>query len=926
MVAFSWATIPTTILYQGRVLNFSDQKPVEGQFAANFKVVLYQSSNGTRATTFIKSINNVVVQDGLFSLEIPIEENELLDQVGVAMPLPDFSSPYEIEVLIGDKNRGGLIGRQVFHSVPYAYSAKSASYLNRLGPDGYALVSHSHATPGTAVFEIDASQEAKTNSDQFVIVNSSATTVFKVDQDSKVISMGKIQATSHIVISNNLSTVTTMGGSKFPLQITKNGDFIGNGDISPSLNEVVTKLSVTGALKTSGGYFKPTLNRDPLFTYDYKDTFQTSLLIEDSLTLKRVSTDAVQMVGAENIIANAHNLEGHKLFESQMGANVATLVSKLPLNVFSNGSYKRVWTTQATVFNADHLHTHELSSNSVLEFPTVDGGVIESRHIGDGTLVDADFSSSDKISSSRLGTISKTGAIDLNALPTGNFGVALKTGSNQFLDINRKKGELIVNEFDGIKAKGLSLISNSNVNDVPVTTVLTIRGGGANNSSEMTYKFFSNGEFLLSDNVSLETTRIRLKRTGSMADRFVVTGPAMVIRPPAGEEASFFDGDDIEDGQILGEDFVNGAITTLKFKNFSISDSSFRTGGAGNNQFTFTNTSFKTSTLTSKSFGAGSLTTVAFGVDFETDKLKDLSISGEDFVDSTIKAADFVANSITSDKVCTGLGKCIESSKWAPDTIVSSKFAASAVTGGELSTGTITDVRLAASVLTARTAPMKITTDATFEQHRMFRLNNESSSNPGVFLEMESIDNTGVALSLLNGEGRPYFKIRNDSSFNMGYITGSAGPMYLVTVTTKFLAPLVGVEDKNGNCGNADSDMTRIRNVLSSTSQTTYANCISAQANHGMVPLSYLNAMAVCNSRGYKLCEVSDYLAACQNGKLEKNVAYMTNDLSLNVGPPLNPVMFTNKSWTATPCNTEGDIDVTVTPDTNLNFRCCLKE
>ena len=118
------ATVPKSIVYQGRLLDHETLKPVQGNFTKNFLVLIRKLSSPDQATAPLlsRSINDVIINDGLFTLTINI------DSVGNE-PILTFDETYFLEVIMGDQSSGGKVGQQVLFSTPYAMGSKNVLQL-----------------------------------------------------------------------------------------------------------------------------------------------------------------------------------------------------------------------------------------------------------------------------------------------------------------------------------------------------------------------------------------------------------------------------------------------------------------------------------------------------------------------------------------------------------------------------------------------------------------------------------------------------------------------------------------------------------------------------------------------------------------------------------------------------------------------------
>ena len=237
--------VPKSIVYQGRLLDHETLKPVQGNFTKNFLVLIRKLSSPDQASAPLlsRSINDVIINDGLFTLTINI------DSVGNE-PILTFDEPYFLEVIMGDQSSGGKVGQQVLFSTPYAMGSENVLQLNGNEPSAYVLSSHGHSSPGTSSFLIDGSnQTLGGNEPQFIITNDNGT-VFSVIEDGTINSVRNIRASTDVITNDYLMTGANLDDQETVIQVIKITD---TGDLIANHESFKGTLSVGGQLKVTGG-------------------------------------------------------------------------------------------------------------------------------------------------------------------------------------------------------------------------------------------------------------------------------------------------------------------------------------------------------------------------------------------------------------------------------------------------------------------------------------------------------------------------------------------------------------------------------------------------------------------------------------------------------------------------------------------------
>jgi len=883
----SFAEVPTVLIYQGRLLDHSTLKPPEGSLgqALDFRVLIRRVSQPSPSVPPLLNqvLTGVVVQDGLFTLPIDISQG--------AQGVLTFDEPYFLEVLIGDSRNGGKIGQQSFRTVPYAFGSQNSLQLNSLEPESYSVITHNLTELKAASFVIDKSAEAKANEDQLIIKNDSSGTsrdVFVVDEDGNLKSVRNLSLTSFVESSDSLDIrrVNSKAVEVSVIKATNNGDFIAMDPEFPG------KLSVGGTLRVSG-----ILSIPNSFTDAQKSTHTVEIQGETILRelLQFTSGSSIEVLGTTNPVGFSHILEDHLQTEnSTMLSRLVTLTSNV--NVDSS------------------FHTHVLQNGEVNDF---NPDAVDGIHIADGSLQNIDFQdaiAASLIEDTKLAAISTAGKVALSAVPPD---VVRTDIDNDFTRVFPQT----LNSFDRLKSKGLTIRStrsDTNVNAFPLFEAL------ADDEVSFEYRILSNGDLTYISRKSSPIATFGIINGANKDDDLQFRTQNIEFTDlDGGTSLSYFSGSMVQDGTIEGADLANGAVDQNLLKNFDVSDP---VAGVGTLNFSTSAVSEDKllGSLTSRVFSgnpapavtagkieAGTLQSAAFGSgSVLTTDLADGAVAFDDFASGSVTDDDLEDGSVTTDKFFEGLS--------VSDLVQGEDFGSDAVSSDKLSTLTgslIEGEQLAAEVLRTRALPMKITTSVS----EVITLSNLNALNPMKFLQLEVVNfssdsNYSAAVEFLDSNDERVFSLNNNGTISMSISTGSIIP---VTLEPPLMAAWFRTTDSDSNCGLKDSRME----PLVGSGSDLRSDCISKTANHGFgVPLAYKEAMMVCQSQGYQLCDVNQAVMSCSQQKLSTGESLLLR----NLAEPSTAMTFRVLDGT---CNSSGDFDFVSVHATNdtTGFRCCLK-
>ena len=354
------AAVPRTIVYQGRLLDYETLKPIEGNYTKNFLVLIRKLSSPDQASAPLlsRSINDVVINDGLFTLSIDVQSvgNE---------PVLTFDEPYFLEVIMGDQSTGGKVGQQVLFSTPYAMGSENVLQLNDNEPSAYVLSSHGHATPGTSTFLIDGSNQNLSGTvPQFVIKSSYSSNengdVFQVIEDGTMTSLRNIRASTDIITNDYLMTGTNLDEVNTVTQIIK---ITNTGDLMATHDLPKGTLSIGGQLKvTQGGLFGyPSATAIPVSSARFsRVSFNPHQA--DVISVRFSEGATIIQQGLQNLIGSSHGIDDHFNSDSQLKSELMTLAGCV-----ENNFTKEITCNQATQ-RVEGYHSHVYDNKELNHF------------------------------------------------------------------------------------------------------------------------------------------------------------------------------------------------------------------------------------------------------------------------------------------------------------------------------------------------------------------------------------------------------------------------------------------------------------------------------------------------------------------------------------------------------------------------------
>lgn len=890
--------VPEVMIYQGVLVNNQTNRPIQGFFKKNFKVIFRKSSDLLSNPLLEREIKNVSIENGIFTLHISTKaialETRLL-----------FDEPYTLDVLLSNQASGGKVGSDVLKVIPYSFFSHNTLKLGGLNADGYALTSHVHTSPNTHVFRIDGSSQIGAQSDQLIIKSSlNAVAVFTVNEDGLLTSQGSIVSSSNVFSDAGISlvkSIQSVDADNTVIKFTSGGDILGVNSTRPGGVSVNKSLNVSGQLSRRTN----SLDQAILST----QTFRSSLLINTKLSFNTTANQESKILleGSANVIGLSHELEEHYADdESTMKTRLESLINN-------------------PNFDANIYHTHELSDGIINTFTdnTITGADILDKSLTDIDFlgaIPANFLISDLIVDTKLETISSPGKIATSAIPVEL--IQLKNNNIFGSSENFINDKLI--EFDAIQSKTFQLLSTAQASDNPKFTLFDIkqRTGSfslaINSQGFLTYSHAGSSNLtgfqIRSDNSKtfIDGTRLVFDTsldgdlfTGSVIENQTIT-TADLVSFDGGNSSSLLGADEFidDDGTLTSK-----AIQTADIKDLAITEALFfdeiDSSKIATNAVTETNIRDKSGQVVgmgTTEFSNNSVTTAKIS-----------TIASNQFItavfkNSSIATIDFQASSITSGKIADGQ-------------IQTSDIASNAVTSGKIKLSDLSIIKFADDVIKTRTAPMSISTTNSDTLTLVWSTTHNVDISLYRFIYIKQAvftgdSDTSSAIEFVSN-GQKRFSINNNGTLSLSYLF-SGEPVNVVTITADFVGGLMGFSNASGNCGFGDSNLV----VLNSINNKTF-DCISKANNHINLPKqNFTDASQVCRQNGYSVCDVSQLHRACMLGKLNLNEAYITNDLVDLTNAATFTATVNNGSTCPITSFTLGDVLAT----TASNFMCCLHE
>jgi hypothetical protein len=826
--------IPQSIQYQGRFLDAATNRPVEGVVTKQmtFTIRKVGVSGIPDAPVFSHTASNVSIRDGVFNVEIPVPSNVVFDE------------PFGIEVVVQGSG-GGNLGFQKFRTVPYAITAKNALQLGGLNADQYSLSSHTHTTAGGKTFTIDGSGSGLLPSDpQLLIKNGDGSEVFRVSAAGDITQVNKIEATGTIETLGSLRVKKSTLEDVFSAD--NSGEVFVARDLDLGGNATVGSLVVTGLATLA------------------------SVKVQNILTFGPLAEIQATLDSGINVIGASHTLESH-----------STSTFFFQLESLVNGS---------VLSATSPLHTHSLSAGQITSNAIADNS-IEGRHIKDATIKNIDIASDAAISDTKLATISTAGKITTVALPvevvleneSNTFGAGFGTGAETLSTLN---------EFDGLKAKTMQIISTSSSS---LVNFIDIQDKDANFSwllaadgtLKLNRKTSGSEETRIQISSAGGTTTIKLKNVQFQGDSDLISGAVI--------ENATLQGVDISNATLDSTKIQDGAITTVKIADGAITDVKLADNAV-------TRTKIQDGEITTAKIDTGAITEAKIADDAITkDKIGPGAVTAAKIADDTIDTTLLKNDSVTSSKIATGA-------------VLTANLADGAITKDKIASGAIGNDNLADNVIKDRDEPASINLSNTTTPH----LSLSSTGQTPLFLKMFSSATSlsGPALLITNSNASQELSLNLDGSISMKSTNLSA----VVTLEPEVLAAMMGISSGSGSGCPLNSGYSLV-NPLSNAANIGNGFCISHKVTAGDAQ-SFNAALKTCNEDDAGLCSLNELRQACVAGKITDSVETMSLDLTHD-GTDIRYITF-NRLVGASCGNTNEFTISSQTLPSLTKYACCI--
>lgn len=845
-VCLEAAEVPRTFHYQGRFLDRDTNRPVEGVVNKQIRFNIRRVNADQTLGSIIRGVTKQVsVIDGVFSSDLDFSD------------LP-FDEPYAVQVIVQGSG-GGDVGTQKLRTVPYSFTSRDALQLGGITSAGYAKKSHSHETSGTKSFTIDGSGASLgVNDTQFEVIsgatNAQGSSVFRVNASGDLDQVGSVKVKNNIEISGRLVVRNELG-----IEVIVGESSSGNLKIAGNLD--VAQNSIVGSLIVSNAATLQQVNimGDLTFGPDARINFPAD--------------------GGRSIIGESHALEHHQ--SSQLLTDIQALVS--------NGA----------ALSSTNFHTHSFVASSISSDTIADNAVL-SKHITDGTIVNADISDTAAIADSKLAQIVSPSKITTSALCDANgvCPVPFKGQSNVFgagFSSDSAKGRVdTINYFDAMQSKQMTVIS---------TNSLT-RGFVSFSDAGNLFKWDIDGDGTLTHRMKVGLVyqdRIKIAPSGVNTkislNNVVFEGNAQMIT-----------GAIITDGSITTNDLANNAITTAKIANGAISTAKIAASAitlAKVAADAIDSSKIKDGSIDSSDILAGAVTTV---------KIQDASITSALIATNAIDTTNIKDGAITATKISNS---SITTAQIADGTIQTSDIGDLQVTAAKIKDGEIKTSHLVSSVVKSRTEAMSISiNDSTTSPNLTL-----SRQNAGTFLRMiDQTTNTQTTPALLFEDNGSTPALKKSVSLNLDGSISLKSDSYLtpVTLTPNMFAVMFGKSKSIGDTcpfGNGYS-------LVAPGSSKDVGGGFCAKKYDGGNVKDYKGAMVQCSGEGARICSTNEMLKACAANVYNTDVTdYMTSDLVENAGLRYGTIQLVGASTCAASANfTLANALV----GTNNEFFCCI--
>lgn len=841
------AEVPRTFHYQGRFLDRDSNRPIEGVVNKQIRFNIRRVNADQTLGSIIRGVTKQVsVIDGVFSSDLDFSD------------LP-FDEPYAVQVIVQGSG-GGDVGTQKLRTVPYSFTSRDALQLGGITSDGYAKKSHSHETSGTKSFTIDGSgSNLGVNDTQFEVIsgasNAQGSSVFRVNASGDLDQVGSVKVKNNIEISGRLVVRNELG-----IEVIVGESSSGNLKIAGNLD--VAQNSIIGSLIVSNAATLQQVN------------------VMGDLTFGPNARINFPADGGRSIIGESHSLEHHQ--SSQLLTDLQALVS--------NGA----------ALSSTNFHTHSFVASSISS-ETIADNAVKSKHITDGTIVNADIADNAGILDTKLAQIVTPSKITTSALCDANgvCPIPFKGQSNTFgagYINDSAKGRIdTINYFDAMKSKQMTVIATNsltkgfiNFTDFGQTFKWEVDGDGT-----LMYKHLIGS--------GLYDTRIKIAPSGTdtkiSLKNVVFEGNAQMIT-----------GAIITDGSITTNDLANNSITSAKIANGAISTAKIEAAAitlAKVAADAIDSSKIKDGTIDSSDILAGAVTTI---------KIRDASITSDLIATNAIDTSNIKDGAITATKISNS---SITTVQIATNTIQTEDIGDLQVTAAKIKDGEIKTNHLVSSVVQNRTEAMSISINNSTTSPNLTL----SRQNSGTFLRMvDQTTNTNSTPALLFEDNGATPALKKSVSLNLDGSISLKSDSYLtpVTLTPNLFAVMFGRAKSVGDTcpfGNGYS-------LVAPGDSKVVGGGFCAKKYDGGNVKDYKGAMVQCSSEGAKICSTNEMLKACAANIYNTDVTdYMTSDLVENGGLKYTAIQLNGASTCAA---TENFSLSTIDVNTNNEFFCCI--
>ncbi|MBW7874354.1 MAG: hypothetical protein H3C47_00010 [Candidatus Cloacimonetes bacterium] len=661
---------------------------------------------------------NVSIRNGQFQVPIPIPDSLLFDK------------PYSINLILQGEG-GGQTGPQPLKTVPYALTAEGTAQLGGVGANLYSLSSHVHTTSGGKAFTVDGTSSSLLAGDpQFTILDDSGSVLFRINASGDIERVRQVSADGLIETSGSLR-VRVGNQERF---IAEN-----SGAVTVLRDVLVSGSLDLGSVRVSD---RATLS---------------DVILQKRLELGPTATVSVNNLNG-NVMGNAHGLEEHA---------PSDLLTRL--RSLTNGSIV-----------TSGFHTHSFESFQITS-TALQVNSIQNRHIVTGSLDNADIFLQAGILDSKLATISSTGKVTTQALPSS---VVVLKNNNVFGGGFGAAGSATVvttNFFDAVTASEVTVIAPLVLGTTPMLEF-------TNSNREFFWRLTKEGRLSLSvSGGAVEAFAIEVSDNQTIFDLKAVD---IVLN-----EGTLFGGSSILNGSLSSTNLSSQTIRSQEITNLSIPGSKLASGSVTTNKLVpgaVTDEKIDGAPIRSAQILDGSIASNKIATNVLTGfKIRNQTLTNSKFVDNQISGSKFAEGQLGTQEIRDGslTGNVLADATGA---------GLGSITGGKFVNATITDAELADEVFRIRSAPYFVGTTAT------------NLTTAFVSLSSPQVDATllKIHVPVIGGVKTPVIQMENqtpnsysgsinlDSSISMR----SQQMGKIVTVTPLALATLFGTPDSTGKC------------------------------------------------------------------------------------------------------------------------------